>query len=342
MSLAFADFKHGKVNVAGGQLHYRIGGAGQPVVLLHGWPQHSLQWHSVAPRLAERYQVVVPDLPGCGGSSIPRAGYDKRTIAAKVRELVRQLNLGPVKLVGYDHGAGVAYNYACVDSGDVSHLTIVEFVLPGCGYEKAMMPSPDWHIGSNWQLAFFTVPEVAEFAFRGRERELLTWFFWHGSCNPAAVIPAHLDEYVDQIAKPGALRAGIEYYAAVWQDIEINKENMQRKLAMPVLGIGGRCNAGEMVGKALAIMAERVGTAVVEGAGHWVSDELHPVRRPTTSSKNSTLRSARRSKPRRGQHHAARWLHSRRPGLGRDRIFAFFRQRSTLRALPVVLAESSR
>jgi hypothetical protein len=63
------------------------------------------------------------------------------------------------------------------------------------------------------------------------------------------------------------LRAGIEYYAAVWQDIEINMENMQRKLMMPVLGIGGRCNAGEMVGKALAIVAERAGTAVVEGLG---------------------------------------------------------------------------
>jgi pimeloyl-ACP methyl ester carboxylesterase len=60
MGLAFADFKHGKVSIAGGQLHYRIGGAGEPVILLHGWPQHSLQWHSVAPRLAERYRVVVP------------------------------------------------------------------------------------------------------------------------------------------------------------------------------------------------------------------------------------------------------------------------------------------
>src|ERR1700687_1652392 len=167
MGLAFADFKHGKVSIAGGQLHYRIGGAGEPVILLHGWPQHSLKWDRVAPRLAERYQVVVPDLPGCGGSSIPRAGYDKQTIAAKVRELVRQLDLGPVKLIGYDHGAGVAYNYACADVENVSHLAVVEYVLPGCGYEKAMMPSPDWHTGSNWQLAFFTVPEVAEFAFRG-------------------------------------------------------------------------------------------------------------------------------------------------------------------------------
>ena len=55
----------------------------------------------------------------------------------------------------------------------------------------------------------------AEFAFRGRERELLTWFFWHGSFNPTAISPAHMDEYVAQVSKPGALRASIEYYASV-------------------------------------------------------------------------------------------------------------------------------
>jgi hypothetical protein len=62
----FAEFRHGEADVVGGQLHYRISGTGESVVLLHGWPQHSLQWHSVAPKLAKRYQVLVPDLPGCG------------------------------------------------------------------------------------------------------------------------------------------------------------------------------------------------------------------------------------------------------------------------------------
>lgn len=273
MTLEFSDFAHGKATVPGGQIHYRLGGEGETVILLHGWPQHSLQWHSVAPKLAERYRVLVPDLPGCGGSSIPRSGYDKRTIAASLRELVGQLDLGPVKLIGYDHGAGVAYNYACANRDEVTHLALIEFVLPGCGYEKAMMPAPDWHTGSNWQLALFTVPDVAEFAFRGRERELLTWFFWHGSCNPSPVSAEHLQEYVDQMAKPGALRAGIEYYAAVWQDMEINKVNMQHKLTIPVMGIGGRNNAGEFVGRSLGSVAANPQVAVVEDAGHWVSDE---------------------------------------------------------------------
>jgi pimeloyl-ACP methyl ester carboxylesterase len=149
----------------------------------------------------------------------------------------------------------------------------MEYVLPGRGYEKAMMPNPDWHTGSNWQLAFFTVPDVAEFAFRGRERELLTWFFWHGSCNPNAVSQEHLDEYVREISKPGALRAGIEYYAAVWRDLDINNDNFDKKLAMPTLGIGGRHNLGEIVGKSLIGLGDDVRTAVIDHAGHWLSDE---------------------------------------------------------------------
>jgi pimeloyl-ACP methyl ester carboxylesterase len=273
MILHFSDFKHGKKTVNGKQLHYRIGGSGNTVVLLHGWPQHSLQWHTVAPLLAEHYRVLVPDLPGCGGSSIPRSGFDKRSVANDIKALVDALELGSVKLVGYDHGAGVAYNYACASRDSVGHLALVEYVLPGCGYERAMQPTADWHTGSNWQLALFTVPDVAEFAFRGRERELLTWFFWHGSCDPTAISPAHMDEYVSQVAKPGALRAGIEYYASVWRDLEINKENMKTKLPMPVLCIGGRHNIGEMMGKAMSGIAESVRTAVIEDAGHWVSDE---------------------------------------------------------------------
>lgn len=273
MTLKFSDFKHGKKAVNGNQLHYRIAGSGPTVVLLHGWPQHSLQWHSVAPLLAEHFQVLVPDLPGCGGSSIPRSGFDKRSVARDVKGLVDALDIGQARLVGYDHGAGVAYNYACANPDSVSQLALMEYVLPGCGYERAMLPAPEWHTGSNWQLALFTVPDVAEFAFRGRERELLTWFFWHGSCNPTAVSPEHMDEYVSQIAKPGALRAGIEYYATVWQDLEINKQNLQTKLQMPVLCIGGRHNIGEMMVKAMAGIGTQVTGAVIEDAGHWISDE---------------------------------------------------------------------
>lgn len=95
----------------------------------------------------------------------------------------------------------------------------------------------------------------------------------HGSCNPTAVSPQHLDEYVAQIAEPGALRAGIEYYASAWEDVQINQASMQTLLTMPVLSVCGRYNLGELVARAAGALAADVRSAVVDGAGHWVADE---------------------------------------------------------------------
>ena len=64
-------FSHHKAAVNGIQMHYVIGGQGDPVVLLHGWPQTWYEWHHVMPALAKNYTVVAPDLRGLGDSSKP-------------------------------------------------------------------------------------------------------------------------------------------------------------------------------------------------------------------------------------------------------------------------------
>ncbi|MBC7935525.1 MAG: alpha/beta hydrolase, partial [Rhizobacter sp.] len=181
--MTFQDFKHGKANVNGIQMHYRIAGAGKPLFLIHGWPQHSLMWHTIAPILAEHFTVITPDLRGAGGSSIPTTGYDKKTMASDVYELIKLLGYEKVLVAGYDLGSGVAYNLAARHLDLVEKLAVMEFGLPGFGYETLLAATPDWHAGSNWHLSFFTVPQVAEFAFAGKERQLLTWFFWHLSHN---------------------------------------------------------------------------------------------------------------------------------------------------------------
>ncbi len=117
------------------------------------------------------------------------------------------------------------------------------------------------------------MPQVAEWAFRARERELLTWFFWRLSHNEAAVSPAHFEEYVRQISKPGALRAGIENYASVWQDSEDNKALAQASLDCPVLAIGGKTSAGAWMPELFKLVARNVTGPVIPAAGHWLADE---------------------------------------------------------------------
>ena len=77
-------FSHHTASVNGIQLHYVIGGQGDPVVLLHGWPETWYAWHKVMPALAKNYTVIVPDLRGIGDSSKPLTGYDGKTVAEDI------------------------------------------------------------------------------------------------------------------------------------------------------------------------------------------------------------------------------------------------------------------
>ena len=117
--------------VNGVQLHYVVGGRGEPVVLLHGFPQTWYEWHRVIPALAERYRVIAPDLRGMGASSKPRNGYDNQTVAEDIYQLVRQLSLQGIILVGHDVGASVAYAYAAAHPDEVHRLVVMETVFAG-------------------------------------------------------------------------------------------------------------------------------------------------------------------------------------------------------------------
>ena len=86
-------FSHNTVSVNGIKLHYVIGGHGDPVVLLHGWPETWYAWHNVMPPLAKNYTVIAPDLRGLGDSSKPPSGYDGKTVAEDIHQLVTHLRI---------------------------------------------------------------------------------------------------------------------------------------------------------------------------------------------------------------------------------------------------------
>ncbi|HEX2406979.1 MAG TPA: alpha/beta fold hydrolase, partial [Nitrososphaeraceae archaeon] len=85
-------FSHHMASVNGIQLHYVKGGQGDPIVLLHGFPQSWYEWRHIMPALAKNYTVIVPDLRGFGDSSKPITGYDGKTTAEDIYQLVSQLD----------------------------------------------------------------------------------------------------------------------------------------------------------------------------------------------------------------------------------------------------------
>ena len=115
------------------RLHARIGGEGPPLLLLHGYPQTHVAWRHVAPVLAQRFTVVVPDLRGYGGSDAPPddAGhtvYAKSAMAADMVAAMASLGHARFALAGHDRGGRVAYRLALEHPQAVSALALLEIV----------------------------------------------------------------------------------------------------------------------------------------------------------------------------------------------------------------------
>ncbi len=202
---------HHTAEVNGVRLHYVMAGAGDPVVLLHGWPQTWHEWRHLIPVLASRYTVIAPDLRGFGDSDKPASGYDKRTVAEDIRQLVRHLGLREITLVGHDIGMMVAYHYAAAHPQEVRRLAVAEAALPGLGLEELMDAAK---YPKFWHFGFFAAPGVPEMLVAGRERMFLSYFVRHLAFDSYAVTEDDLGEYASRMAAPGALRGGFEHYRA--------------------------------------------------------------------------------------------------------------------------------
>ena len=260
-----------RAEVNGIRLFYRRVGEGSPVLLLHGFPETSYAWRKVMPVLAERHTVIAPDLRGCGASDRPQIGYDKCTVAADLHELMRQLDLGPVNLVGHDVGMMVGYAYACAHRDQVRRLVLMEAALPGLGleamYDAAKHPRM-------YHLPLFEAPNgLAEALITGRERLFVDHFMRQQACNQDGLEPEALDEYARCLTAPGALSGGIGYFRAHELDAEHNRENAKTKLSMPVMTMGGTASFGAGLKSQIEPLVEHLHHVMIDECGHYLAEE---------------------------------------------------------------------
>ena len=252
-------------------MHYVIGGQGDPVVLLHGWPETWYEWRHVMPALAKNYTVVAPDLRGLGESSKPASGYDAKTVAEDIYQLVTKLGFNSIYLVGHDIGTLVAYPYAAEHPSEVKKLVVMEAPIPGFTIPGRM---PLWWIG------FHQVPDVPEYVVEGKEHGYLSWFYHNLAHNPAAINQTDRNVYVSHYSAPGGMQAGFEYYRAIPEDANQNLNYSKNKLTMPVLALTGgftpAFGGNVTMNSALYGMqqvAENVTGITVPNSGHWIPEE---------------------------------------------------------------------
>jgi pimeloyl-ACP methyl ester carboxylesterase len=270
--ISTAALTHHTVLIKDIRVHYVTAGSGDPVVLLHGWPQTGAAWDRVSRSLAEQFTVIVPDLRGMGYSTKAATGYDMNNIADDVHELVHTLGHDQICLAGHDWGAAAAYSYAAQFRGEVKRLAIFEMLPPGFGpLEEAMVPKPGGRF--LWHMGFQSVPAMPAALIAGREDIYLNWIFQEHSYDPDAVRPEVMRPYVEAMRGVGALEAGLRYYADYFVTAAQNAEHAKHKLDLPVLAFGGDASLADLPSRCMKQAADDVSGGIIERCGHWVSQE---------------------------------------------------------------------
>lgn len=253
-------------NVNGLDLHYVIGGQGDPVVLVHGWPQTWREWESIMPRLAEDYTVIAVDLRGAGESEIAEGGYDKRTLAADIHELILALDLAPVHYVGHDIGGMVGYAFASDYPESTRSYTFIDVPLPGIEPFWTQISLLAWHFG------FFQQPEVPETLIEGQEDYFLTEFLREQAARPNALPDKIFADTLAAYSDKDRFSATLGYYRAFPQDEEDNQMFAEAPLELPVLAVGGEASAGPIIEGLANAVATDPEVEIIAGVGHWVPE----------------------------------------------------------------------
>ena len=268
-----SGFSSKYATVNGIKIHYVIGGQGNPLVLIHGWPQNWYEWNRIMPDLATKYTVIVPDMRGIGESDKPlgTVNYTKKVMAEDIHQLVQSLGFTTTYVASHDIGGMVAYAYASKYPNEVTKVAIMEAPLPGIEPFWTQIKSYPtlWHFGLNSE-------QGTEDIVVGNERAYLTNIYTKFSTGISNFRTDEIDEFVRAYTGKDALRGGFEWYRAFNNtDTADNKVFSQTKLNMPVLTIGGEYVLGSAMGPMLQSVSNtnKVTSIILPATAHFILEE---------------------------------------------------------------------
>ncbi|MGS0685286.1 alpha/beta fold hydrolase [Nakamurella sp. GG22] len=255
-------------------LRVRVGGAGPPVVLLHGHPRTHTTWYAVAPLLvAAGFTVVCPDLRGYGRSSKPpttenHAPYSKRAMAADIVALMRTLGHPRFALAGHDRGSYVAMRLALDHPSAVTALALLDCVPIG----EALRRADARFATAWWHWFFFAQPDKPERAILADPER------WYGG-DPARMGAENHADFAAAISDPATIRAMLEDYRAglgVDRAADDDDRAAGRTIGCPTMVLWStRDDLEDLYGDVLGIWrpwADRLTGGPIESGHHMAED----------------------------------------------------------------------
>ena len=201
--------RHATIEAKGTRFHVAETGEGQPLLLLHGWPEFWLTWEPVMTRLADRFRLIAPDLRGFGDSDKPTGPFGPDDHASDLVALLDALAIPTIRVVGHDVGGAAMLPLARRAPQRIAGLFFFDFVYPGVG---ARMGAPD-RLKEIWYQSFNQMPMAATLVGANRETctAYFSYFLHHWTWRKNAFDDV-LETFIDNFMKPGNLAGGFAHY----------------------------------------------------------------------------------------------------------------------------------
>ena len=234
-------FRRSRIKTSGAEINTFVKGEGAPLLLLHGHPQTLVCWHKVAPKLAERFTVVLTDLRGYGDSSKPdggkdSVGYSKREMARDQVEVMRALGFARFHAAGHDRGGRVLHRLLLDHPAAVTRAAVLDIAPTAMMYAKV---TKDFAMRYMWWF-FLSQPAPLPETLIGNNLD----FYLQAHINkqnktPGAIDPLALEEY-RRCYTPETLHAVCEdYRAAAGIDLIHDAADADKRIACPLLALWG-------------------------------------------------------------------------------------------------------
>ncbi len=277
----FPGFESRTIKTKGAEIFMRLGGAGPPLLMLHGYPQTHVMWHKIAGELAEHFSLIIADLRGYGQSSCPSSddnheSYSKRAMGKDMLEVMTELGHGRFMVLSHDRGARVGYRMALDHREHVSRLAMLDIVPTWSAWQETS------HIGiGKFHWPFLAQPSPLPETMIGKDPVM--WLehliaSWSGDGDLSSFSFGALAHYRAAIRQPERIHTGCEdYRAGATCDLAFDARDHTagNKIACPVFALWGEGRKKGFVNNSLEVWQEWCvdvgGTSVA--CGHFLAEE---------------------------------------------------------------------
>jgi pimeloyl-ACP methyl ester carboxylesterase len=266
---------HRRVDVGTISMHVAEAGAGPPLLLVHGWPQHWGCWQRVVPLLADRYRLVMPDLRGHGWSDAPRRGYAKEQLATDLLRLLDAMALDTVGYVGHDWGGWTGFLAALRAPHRFTGLLALGIIHP---FQRPTVAKALQAWRGTYQLAL-SAPLLSAAVLRASPQFVASMILG-ASSNRSAFSADELRGYGQILQQPARAHATTQLYRTflLREAPQLERYRAQRLTVPTRLVIGEH----DMIGSPALLdgwqdHADAMTVEVLPGVGHFIPDEAPAV-----------------------------------------------------------------